>query len=162
MEERLSHPVIRPIAYRPSDIAWGDLGGVVCDANTRCRVAWMVSDPAVAGGLCIEAVPSQSSLSRFFGVLSQRTATDLGRLQFWAMGRQPSLRTPIPSHNAGYRPKTSQVGTALQAVRHRRHWRFRRKQPYPRSIPENAKSERCDWISRAGYVFFRQSVIVRS
>jgi len=70
MEERLPQPATSPNAYRPSDIALGFLGCVVCGANSRSRVAWMVSDPAVANVFSIEAVLSQSSLGRSFGVLS--------------------------------------------------------------------------------------------
>jgi hypothetical protein len=80
MEERLPHPGTSPIAYRSSDIALRFLGGVLCGANTRSRVAGMASDPAVAEALGIEAVTCQSSLSRFLGVLSQCDAIDLGRL----------------------------------------------------------------------------------
>jgi hypothetical protein len=42
----------------------------------------MGSEPAVAEVPGIEAIPNQSSLSRFFDVLSQSTATHLGRLHF--------------------------------------------------------------------------------
>jgi hypothetical protein len=73
MEERLLHQSTSPIAL-------GFLGGVLCGTQPRFRVAWMACDPAVAEVLGIEAVPSQSNLSRFFGVLSQRTATHMRRL----------------------------------------------------------------------------------
>ena len=92
LEQRLPHQPTSPNAYLPSDIALGFLGGVLCGADKLSRVAWMASDPAVAEVLGIEAVPSQSSLSRFFGVFSQRTATDLGRLHSWAVSRLPSLK----------------------------------------------------------------------
>ena len=92
LEKRLPHQPTSPNAYRPSDIALGFLGGVLCGADKLSRVAWMASDPAVAEVLGIEAVPSQSSLSRFFGIFSQRTATDLGSLHPWAIGKLPSLK----------------------------------------------------------------------
>jgi hypothetical protein len=92
LEKRLPHQPTSPNAYRPSDIALGFLGGVLCGADKLSRVAGMASDPAVAGVLGIEAVPSQSSLSRFFGVFSQKAATDLGCLHSWVVGRLPSLK----------------------------------------------------------------------
>jgi hypothetical protein len=71
-----------PIDDHPSDIAWGFLGGVVCGASTPSRgPGWPLIQP-VAEVLGIEAVLNQSSLSRFFGVLIQRTAIDLGCLHF--------------------------------------------------------------------------------
>lgn len=70
----------------------GFLGGVLCGADKLSKVAWLAADPAVAEVPGIEAVPSQSSLRRFFSVFSQRTATDLGRLHSWAVSRRPSLK----------------------------------------------------------------------
>lgn len=92
LEEHLPHRPTSPNAYLPGDIAMGFLGGILCGADKLSRVAWMASDPAVAEVLGIEAVPSQSSLSRFFGVFDQRTATDLGSLHAWAVGRLPSSK----------------------------------------------------------------------
>jgi hypothetical protein len=92
LEKRLPHQPTSPNAYRSSDIALGFLGGVLCGADKLSRVVWMASDPAVAGVLGIEAVPSQSSLSRFFGVFSHKAATDLGCLHSWSVGRLPSLK----------------------------------------------------------------------
>jgi len=62
------------------------LGG----ADKLSRVAWLQSDPAVADVLGIEAVPSQSTLSRFFGVFTQPANDRLVRLHGWAVGKLPS------------------------------------------------------------------------
>jgi hypothetical protein len=92
LERHLPHQPTSPNAYLPTDIALGFLGGVLSGADKLSRVAWMASDPAVAEVLGIEAVPSQSSLSRFFGVFNQRTASTLGNLHSWAVGRLPSRK----------------------------------------------------------------------
>jgi hypothetical protein len=52
----------------------------------------MGSELAVADVLRIEAVARQFSLSRFSGVFSQSTATDLGCLHFWAIGCLPAVK----------------------------------------------------------------------
>lgn len=88
----LPHRPTSPNAYVPTDIALGFLGGILCGADKLSRVAWLAADSAVAEVLGVEAVASQSSLSRFFGAFTQPTATALGRLHFWAAGRLPSLR----------------------------------------------------------------------
>lgn len=92
LESHLPHQPTSPNAYRPTDIALGFLGGVLSGADKLSRVAWMASDPAVAEVLGIEAIPSQSSLSRFFGVFNQRTASALGNLHPWAVGQLPSRK----------------------------------------------------------------------
>jgi len=51
-------------------------------------VAWLQSDPAVAEVLGIEAVPSQSTWSRFFGAFTQRSCymrTAIRRAWRWAI-----------------------------------------------------------------------------
>jgi hypothetical protein len=90
--ERLPHRPTSPNAYAPTDTALGFLGGILSGADKLSRVAWLASDPAVAEVLGIESIPSQSTLSRFFGAFNQRTATELGRLHAWAAGRLPSLK----------------------------------------------------------------------
>lgn len=73
----LPHTPTSPNAFAPADIALGFLGGILAGADKLTRVAWLQSDPAVAEVLGIEAVPSQSTLSRFFGVFSQRSCQGL-------------------------------------------------------------------------------------
>jgi hypothetical protein len=90
LEKRLPHHPTSPNAYVPADQALGFVGGVLCGADKLSRVAWLKSDPAVAEVLGIEAVPSQPSLSRFFGVFTQRTNDVLGGLHRWAVGQLPS------------------------------------------------------------------------
>jgi hypothetical protein len=88
----LPHDPTSPNAYVPTDIALGFVGGVLCGADKLSRVAWLQSDPAVAEVLGIEAVPSQSTLSRFFGVFTQPANDRLARLHGWAAGKLPSRK----------------------------------------------------------------------
>lgn len=92
LAQALPHDPTRPNAYVPTDIALGFVGGVLCGADKLSRVAWLQSDPAVAEVLGIEAVPSQSTLSRFFGVFTQRANNRLARLHGWAAGKLPSQK----------------------------------------------------------------------
>jgi len=86
----LPHDPTSPNAYVPTDIALGFVGGVLCGADKLSRVAWLQGDPAVAEVLGIEAGPSQSTLSRFFGVFTQPANDRLARLHGWAVGKLPS------------------------------------------------------------------------
>ncbi len=90
LEQTLPHAPTSPNAYAPADIALGYLGGILAGADKLSRVAWLQSDPAVAEVLGIEAVPSQSTLSRFFGVFTQRSAQELTRLHGQAARALPS------------------------------------------------------------------------
>jgi hypothetical protein len=92
LREVLPHAPTSPNAYDPTDVALGYVGGILCGADKLSRVAWLQSDPAVAEVLGIEAVASQSTLSRFFGVFSQRTCQRLGRLHARAVHSLPSRR----------------------------------------------------------------------
>src|SRR4029079_4163012 len=76
----LPHAPTSPNAYDPTDVACGYGGGILCGADKLSRVAWLQSDPAVAEVTGIEAVASQSTLSRFFGVFTQRTCQVLAGL----------------------------------------------------------------------------------
>lgn len=95
LEQRLPHRPTSPNAYVPTDIGLGFLGGILCGADKLSRVAWLAGDPAISEVPGIEAIPSQTSLSRFFGVFTQRTNNDLGGLHRWAVGQ-------LPSHKGGY------------------------------------------------------------
>ena len=88
----LPHDPTSPNAYVPTDIALGFIGGVLCGADKLSRVAWLQSDPAVADVLGIEAVPSQSTLSRFFAIFTQPANDRLARLHGWAVGKLPSQK----------------------------------------------------------------------
>ena len=92
LAQALPHDPTSPNAYVPTDIALGFVGGVLCGADKLSRVAWLQSDPAVAEVLGIEAVPSQSTLSRFFAVFSQPANDRLARLHGWAAGKLPSAK----------------------------------------------------------------------
>lgn len=92
LAQALPHDPTSPNAYVPTDIALGFVGGVLCGADKLSRVAWLQSDPAVAEVLGIEAVPSQSTLSRFFAVFTQPTNDRLARLHGWAAGKLPSAK----------------------------------------------------------------------
>lgn len=92
LREVLPHDPTSPNAYDPTDVALGYVGGILCGADKLSRVAWLQSDPAVAQVLGVEAVASQSTLSRFFGVFTQRTCQVLGGLYASAVASLPSLR----------------------------------------------------------------------
>jgi hypothetical protein len=92
LRELLPHDPTSPNAYDPTDVALGYVGGILCGADKLSRVAWLQSDPAVAEVLGVEAVASQSTLSRFFGVFTQRTCQRLGHLHGQAIYSLPSQR----------------------------------------------------------------------
>ena len=71
---------------------WAMSGGILCGADKLSRVAWLQSDSAVAEVLGVEAIASQSTLSRFFGVFSQKSCNVLGGLHRRAAESLPSLR----------------------------------------------------------------------
>jgi hypothetical protein len=93
LEQALPHAPTSPNAYVPSDIALGYLGGILTGADKLSRVAWLQSDPAIAEVLGVEAIVSQSTLSRFFGVFRQASCNVLSRLHRHAVGGLPSLKT---------------------------------------------------------------------
>lgn len=95
LRQVLPHDPTSPNAYDPTDVALGCVGGILCGADKLSRVAWLQSDPAVAQVLGVEAVASQSTLSRFFGVFNQRTCQALSGLHREAVFR-------LPSEHAGY------------------------------------------------------------
>lgn len=92
LSDLLPHSPSSPNAFTPSDTALGLLGGIISGADKLSRVAWLASDPAVAEVLGIEAIPSQSTLTRFLGVFSQCTSTELGKLHAWAASKLPSRK----------------------------------------------------------------------
>jgi hypothetical protein len=92
LREVLPHCPTSPNAYDPTDVALGYVGGILCGADKLSRVAWLQSDPAVSQVLGIEAVPSQSTLSRFFDVFAQKSCNALNRLHRQAIHSLPSLK----------------------------------------------------------------------
>ena len=68
LRQLLPHEPTSPNAYDPTDVALGYVGGILCGADKLSRVAWLQSDPAISEVLGVEAIASQSTLSRFFGV----------------------------------------------------------------------------------------------
>src|SRR5512146_973730 len=91
LREVLPHQPSSPNAYDPSDVALGYVGGILCGADKLSRVAWLQSDPAIAEVLGVEAIASQSTFSRFFGVFTQRTCQVLGQVHPWAVRSLSSL-----------------------------------------------------------------------
>lgn len=85
----LPHTPTSPNAYDPTDTALGFIGGILCGADKLARVAHLAHDPAVAEVLGIEAVPSQSTLSRFFAACGRRGAEALSGLHRWAVAELP-------------------------------------------------------------------------
>ena len=92
LEDVLPHAPTSPNAFAPADIALGLLGGILAGADKLSRVAWLQADPAVAEVLGIEAVPSQSTLSRFFAAFTQGSAQALSALHTRAVAVLPSRR----------------------------------------------------------------------
>jgi len=92
LREVLPHDPTSPNAYDPTDVALGYVGGILCGADKLSRVAWLQSDAAVAEVLGVEAIASQSTLSRFFGVFTQKRCGVLGGLHARAADSLPSLR----------------------------------------------------------------------
>ena len=91
LEKVLPQAPTSPNAYVPSDVALGLLGGVLCGADKLSRVAHLRHDPALAEVLGVEAVASQSTLTRFLGSFGQKASDALNGLHRWAAGRLPSL-----------------------------------------------------------------------
>ena len=95
LREVLPHEPSSPNSYDPTDLALGYLGGIVCGADKLSRVAWLQSDPAIAEVLGIEAVASQSTLSRFFAMFEQSDCNRLNQLHRQAI-------QALPSRSGGY------------------------------------------------------------
>lgn len=92
LREVLPHCPTSPNAYDPTDVALGYMGGILCGADKLSRVAWLQSDPALSQVLGVEAIASQSTFSRFFGVFSQRACNTLNQLHRQAVFSLPSLQ----------------------------------------------------------------------
>lgn len=91
----LPHAPTSNNAYDPTDTALGFIGGILCGADKLARVAHLAHDPAVAEVLGIEAVPSQSTLSRFFARCGRSACEAISGLHAW------SLRS-LPERAEGY------------------------------------------------------------
>lgn len=91
LEAVLPHQPSSPNAYIPSDVALGLLGGILCGADKLSRVAYLRHDPAIAQVLGIEAIASQSTLTRFLNQFDELASNRLNQLHQWALGRLPSL-----------------------------------------------------------------------
>ena len=79
-----------PRTVGPCDTALGFIGGILCGADKLARVAHLAHDPAVADVLGIEAVPSQSTLSRFFAQCGRSAGEALSGLHRWALTKLPA------------------------------------------------------------------------
>ena len=86
----LPHTPTSPNAYDPCDTALGFIGGILCGADKLARVAHLAHDPAVAEVLGIEAMPSQSTLSRFFARCGRSAGEALSGLHRWALRDLPA------------------------------------------------------------------------
>jgi hypothetical protein len=92
LRDVLPHAPTSPNAYDPTDVALGYMGGILTGADKLSRVAWLQSDPAISEVLGIEAIASQSTLSRFFAEFSQSSCDRLSGLHQQAIYSLPSLR----------------------------------------------------------------------
>jgi hypothetical protein len=91
-QKRFRQQLRELLPHDPTDVTLSFMGGILCGADKLSRVAWLQSDLAVAEVMGIEAVASQSTLSRFFGVFNQRTCQALGGLHSRAHYSLPSER----------------------------------------------------------------------
>lgn len=91
----LPHTPSSPNAYDPCDTALGFIGGILCGADKLAKVAHLAHDPAVAEVLGIEAIPSQSTLSRFFARCGRSAGEALSGLHRWAL-------RDLPGRSDGY------------------------------------------------------------
>jgi hypothetical protein len=92
LRQALPHQPTSPNAYDPADLALGYMGGILAGADKLSRVAWLQSDAALAQVLGVEAIASQSTFSRFFGVFRQSACQALQGLHRQAVSALPSLR----------------------------------------------------------------------
>ena len=92
LRQVLPHAPTSPNAYDPSDVALGYLGGILCGADKLSRVAWLQSDAALSPVLGVEAIASQSTLSRFFGAFGQKSCNLLNGLHRQAVYSLPSRK----------------------------------------------------------------------
>jgi hypothetical protein len=90
LAEALPQKPTSPNAYDPTDLGLGFIGGILCGADKLSRVGWLAQDVAVAEVLGIEAIPSQSTLTRFFRGFSQASNDGLNRMNRWMAGHWPS------------------------------------------------------------------------
>lgn len=88
----LPHSPSSPNAYDPTDVALGYMGGILCGADKLSRVAWLQSDAAMSQVLGVEAIASQSTLSRFFEAFSQSSCNALSQLHRQAIWVLPSRK----------------------------------------------------------------------
>jgi len=96
-------PHTSPNAYVQTDIALGDLGGILTGADQISRIAGLQSDPAVAPVLGMEAVPSQSTLSRFFAARLRSNVQALCRHDDaqWQRTEVDGIEVPEGAHGSG-------------------------------------------------------------
>lgn len=83
-----------PNALAPVEIALGFMAGVLAGADKLTRVAWLRGDPVLPEVLELKRLPSQSTLSRFFGGFRHlgHTLDCFQPLWHWAMERLPRRR----------------------------------------------------------------------
>lgn len=92
LEKAMPYEPTSPNAYAPVDIALGFLAGVLTGADKLSRVGQLCGDPALPEALGVEAIPSQPTLTRFFGRFSQAANEAFGGLYRFLLGRLPSYR----------------------------------------------------------------------
>ncbi len=70
-------------------LQWGFIGGILCGADKLARIAHLAHDLAQARVLGIEAVPSQSTFSRFLGACERKACEALAGLHAWSLRDLP-------------------------------------------------------------------------
>lgn len=77
----------------PVDTACGFIAAVVAGADRLARVAWLRGDPLLPQIMAARCVPSQPTLSRFFGFFNAARSLQCFRaLWRWTMERAPARR----------------------------------------------------------------------
>jgi hypothetical protein len=88
----LPHRRTSPNAFAPVEVALGLIAGILGGARKLTQVAWLRGDPVLPEVMAVEAVPSQSTLSRFLADFQQEAATlaCFRRLWRWGLAQLPS------------------------------------------------------------------------
>lgn len=92
LDAALPHAPTSPNAYDPTDTALSFLGGILTGADKLSRVAYLAHDPAIAPVLGVEALPSQSTFSRFFSAFTQSASDRLNGLHAAVLAAWPSRK----------------------------------------------------------------------
>jgi hypothetical protein len=130
LERMLPHRPSSPNALAPPQIALSFLAGVIAGADKLTRVAHLRSDPLLPEILQVKRVPSQSTLSRFFGAFSQgANQSCFGQFYRWTLEQLSSRPEGYTldldttgliheeGHQQGSKPVTPSKGSSHVCIR---------------------------------------------